>query len=247
MNLVMRALVMAGGEGRRLRPLTNGLPKPLLPVGDKPILEHVLLQLRQFEIRNVTLAVAHLAPMIEMYFGSGTHLGMQLSYLREDVLLGTAGAVSRLADFDESIVMMNGDILTDLDLMAMLDEHRLHQAALTVASKVMYTDLSLGVLDVNENGIVLCYREKPQLSYRVGLGIYIIDPVVKAFMRPGERVDMPELINRLICGGRTVATYQHNGKWIDIGTPEEYARVEEESRLQTKIQAIKAKVASVHT
>ena len=225
----MRALVMAGGEGRRLLPLTSNVPKPLLRVGDKPILEYVLAQLERYRVDHVTLAVAHLASLIEGYCGYGIR-GLRISYLREQNPLGTAGALAILEDFTEPIFMMNGDVLTDINLRAMLARHKANKALITVATKRMYTDLTLGVLDVDAGGRVSAYREKPRLEHRFGLGIYVVDPAVRRLMTPHQRVDMPDLITRVIAAGHPVAAYDHKGRWTDIGTPGEYAHVEQEWR-----------------
>jgi NDP-sugar pyrophosphorylase family protein len=223
----MRALVMAGGEGRRLNPLTRDTPKPLLLVSGKPILDHLLQHLQRFGVDRVTVAVAHLAPKIKAYFGTGAERGMSISYLHESIPLGTAGALARLDHFDEPILMLNGDILTDLDFTELVTEHRTRNATLTVASKIMHTNLTLGVLDLDESGLVAAYREKPRLEHRVGIGIYVVNPEVKDFIPDNKPLDMPSLINTLIARGKTVAGYDHSGNWIDIGTPEEYARAEE--------------------
>ena len=227
----MRALVMAGGEGRRLRPLTHETPKPLLRVGGKPILEHLLVCLKRSHVDRVTVAVAHLASKIEAYFGTGANQGMRISYLHESVPLGTAGALAQLEDFDETILMVNGDILTDLEFTQLVAEHHSQNAVLTVASKIIHTNLSLGVLDVDSSGLVAAYREKPRLEHRVGIGVYVVDPMVKEFIPVNQPLDMPELINMLVSAGNTVACYEHAGNWIDIGTPDEYDRVEEHNWL----------------
>ena len=223
----MKALLMAGGEGKRLRPFTSSVPKPLLELGTRPILEHTLLHLRTHGILDVTLTVNYLAHMIEDRFGDGETLQMRLRYQREELPLGTAGALKEAADFDEPLLMMNGDILTDLDIGLIRNRHLALQAAMTVASKVMTTELSLGVLDTAEDGSVTGYREKPRLQHRFGLGIYIVNPEVKALIEPGERIDAPTLIARLIARGKKVAYYDHPGRWVDIGLPEEYIRLRE--------------------
>jgi NDP-mannose synthase len=222
----MKALLMVGGEGRRLRPLTSDTPKSLLRVGRHTILDHTLLLLRRFGIQDVTLAVNYLAHKIEDHVGSGERAGMRASYLRETVPLGTAGALSLLDSFDATMLMMNGDIVTDIDIAAMRSLHTGHGAAMTVASKVMYTDLSLGVLDVGEDGLIQAYREKPRIAHRFGIGIYLLEPSVRRHMQTGERLDVPELIARLLQAGEKVACYDHPGHWIDIGLPEDYARVQ---------------------
>jgi NDP-sugar pyrophosphorylase family protein len=221
---------MVGGEGRRLRPLTESKPKSLLQVGSRSILEHTLLLLREHGILDVTLAVNYLAWMIEDAFEDGRRLGMRIRYLHEPKPLGTAGALSELADFSETTLMMNGDILTDIDLSAMRDFHKNEGAVMTVASKTMYTHLSLGVLDVDGAGLITGYREKPRLEHRFGIGMYVVDPIVKRYMTAGEPLDVPELINRLISDGQKVSAYDHPGKWVDIGLPEDYARVQEALR-----------------
>lgn len=225
--MTRRALVMAGGEGRRLRPLTEKLPKPLLHIRGRPILEHILRALRGAGVDHVTISVSYLACMIRDHFGTGEQFGLRISYLHEDKPLGTAGALGLLDEFDRPAFMVNGDILSDIDLLSMLDEHRAWGAGLTVAAKTVHTDLSFGVIELDRDGLVRGYREKPRLSHRLGLGIYVVDPVVKRVLSPGERVDMPDVIARLIDDGVTVAPYDHAGKWLDIGRPEDYARADE--------------------
>jgi NDP-sugar pyrophosphorylase family protein len=235
---------MAGGEGRRLLPLTLDLPKPLLRVGEMPILEHVLTNLQHHGVQHVTLAVAHLASTIKAYCGAGIR-GLRISYLHEDVPLGTGGAIALLKNYDEPFFMMNGDVLTDINLQAMMAEHIAHKALISVATKVMYTDLTLGVLEVDTMGRVSAYREKPRLEHRFGLGIYVIDPQVRRFMTPHQRIDMPDLITRVIAAGEVVASYDHKGRWTDIGTPSEYAKVDEEWRAMAAMSAPPAASESV--
>lgn len=223
----MHALVMAGGEGRRLLPLTENLPKPMLRVGGVPMLDHVLLHLKRHGVTRVTLAVAYFASIIETYCGSSIH-GLKISYLREETPLGTAGAISLLEDIDAPFFMMNGDVLTDIDLRSMLEQHKEHKAALTVGTKCMHTDLSLGILETDAAGRVTQYREKPRIEHRYGLGIYLVDPLVRNYMARNQRIDMPDLINRLIQEDRVVASYDHKGAWTDIGTPSEYSKVEKD-------------------
>lgn len=234
---------MVGGEGRRLRPLTYTTPKSLLRVGHLTILEHMLLLLRRFGIHDVTLAVNYLASMIEDRLRTGEELGVRIRYQREAIPLGTAGALSLLDGFDETTLMMNGDILTDLNIEDMLESHRAHGAVLSVASKIMHTDLSLGVLDVQENGLVAAYREKPRLEHRFGIGVYLVEPIVKSYIREGERVDVPELIGRLLSDRQKVACYEHTGQWTDIGLPEDYARIQKEAE-RMEIAALHSHLAS---
>jgi len=235
---------MAGGEGRRLSTLTRDTPKPLLRVSGKPILEHLLRRLRQFGVDRVTLAVAHMASKIEAYFGDGEQLGVQIDYLHEKTPLGTAGALGLLNRFDDSILMLNADILTDLDFHQLVAHHLAHRAKLTVASKMMHTQLSLGVLETDGNGMVSGYKEKPQIEHRVGIGIYVVSPQVREIIPANKRIDMPEVINTLLAAGKPVASYTHHGNWIDIGTPDEYARLEENHWLGSVIQPAEAAAAA---
>jgi NDP-sugar pyrophosphorylase family protein len=225
----MQALLMVGGDGRRLRPLTDTTPKSLLEVGNRPILEHTLELLRRHGIHDVTLAVKHLAWMIEDRFGNGERLGMRISYRHERDALGTAGALGLLPPLEDTLLLMNGDILTDIDLSEM---HRLHQrqsATMTVASKMIETRLSLGVLDVGKDGLLEAYREKPAVRNRSGIGIYLVEPLVQNYVVPGERIDAPELIDILLKDGERVACYDHTGKWTDIGLLEDYERAQKEA------------------
>ena len=234
----MRALIMAGGAGKRLHPLTQDLPKPLLRVRGKPILEHLLLSLRRAHVEDVTLAVAHLASKLEAYFSAGANYGLRISYLHEDFPLGTAGALGILEQFEETILMTNADILTDLDFGKMLAQHRDQGAVLTVASQLRHTQISLGVLEVGVNGMVSGYLEKPRLEHRVGIGIYAVDPEVREFIPPTGPFDMPDVINALVAAGKKVGCYDHAGNWVDIGTPEEYSRAEEHSWLGANLDTV---------
>lgn len=220
----MKALLMVGGEGKRLRPLTSHTPKALLQLGQYTILDHAIFLLRRYGITDVTFAVNYLAAKIENHIGSGASLRIRPSFLRETKPLGTAGALSVLQDFEETVLMMNGDILTDIDLSGMFDVHVSSGAAMTVASKVLYTNLSLGVIQVSDDGLIESYCEKPRLAHRVSIGIYLAEPRIRQYLIPGARVDVPELITRLLAAGEKVGCYQHEGEWIDIGRPEDYAQ-----------------------
>jgi NDP-sugar pyrophosphorylase family protein len=229
---------MAGGAGKRLHPLTQDLPKPLLRVRGKPILEYILLRLQLAHVDDVTLAVSHLASKLEAHFSSGAKHGLRISYLHEDFPLGTAGALGLLERFEETILMTNADILTDIDFGKMLTQHRDQAAVLTVASQLRHTQVSLGVLELGANGMVSGYLEKPRLEHRVGIGIYAVEPEVKAFVPPGRPFDMPEVINALVAAGKKVGCYDHAGNWIDIGTPEEYSRAEEHGWLGANLDSV---------
>lgn len=219
----MRAVVLAGGKGRRLQPYTTVLPKPLMPVGDEPILEIIVRQLREAGCSELTFAVGHLAELIEAYFGSGERFGVSISYSREYTPLGTAGPLGLLPPQDASLIVMNGDILTDLDFRRFATVHRESGAAATVAVYTKHVPLSLGVLDIDdERCAVVGYREKPTECYRVSTGIYCLRPDVLDLLEPGVYSNLPDLILELIERNEKVHAYDFDGCWLDIGTPEDY-------------------------
>jgi len=218
----MRAIILAGGKGTRLRPYTTILPKPLMPVGDAPILEIILCQLKHFGFTEITIAVGHLAQLIEAYFGNGSKLGVQISYSLEDKPLGTAGPMRLIGDLGESFLLMNGDILTTLDFGKMYSWHRARGGIATLGVFQKKVPLDLGVLKVSDGDYVEGYTEKPTLSYSVSMGIYIFEPRVQGFMAKDVRLDLPELVLELIGRGEQVGAYRFEGMWLDIGRPDDY-------------------------
>ena len=221
------ALVLAGGKGQRLRPFTANFPKPLMPVGDRTILEIILERLRDHGVNRVTLAVNHLAPLIRAYFADGRRLSLNLEYIDEDQPLGTAGPIGSLGAVPGTVIVMNGDILTDFNFRDFITQHRRSGAALSVATMLQKSELEWGVVDADENGRLMGFREKPVTYHRICIGIYATEARARALVSPGQRVDMPELIMRLVELGETVAVYDHVGNWIDIGRPNDLARAQQ--------------------
>jgi NDP-mannose synthase len=227
----MRAVILAGGKGRRLHPYTAVFPKPLVPLGDRPILEIVVEQLKLSGFDRLTFAVGHLAGLIQAYFGDGSRFGIRIEYSVETKPLGTAGPLSLLSDLDGDFLVMNGDILTDLDFRAMLRRHRASGAIGTVAVYNKRVDLSLGVVELDANDEVSGYVEKPAFNYLVSSGIYCFRPDVLGHLESGAYCDLPELVLRLIRRGQSVRGYRFEGYWFDIGRPEDYeVALEEFSR-----------------
>jgi NDP-mannose synthase len=220
----MRAVVLAGGRGSRLKPYTTVLPKPLMPIGDMPILELLLRQLRRTPVKRVTLAVGHLAPLLMAYFGDGSRFGIAIDYSHEDEPLGTAGPLSRLTDLDGTFVVLNGDLLTDIDLNAMLAFHRANGAAATIGTFQRDLPIDLGVVDVDDASRVTGYREKPINHYRVSMGVYLLEPQVMRHIPRDTKFDLPDLVLALLAAGEPVAAYLHDGYWLDIGRPDDYQR-----------------------
>jgi mannose-1-phosphate guanylyltransferase/phosphomannomutase len=206
-------------------------------VGNRPILEHTFELLRRHGIQDVTLAVKYLASMIEDRFGNGEGLGMRISYQHENSPLGTAGALGLLPPLEDTLLMMNGDILTDIDLSEMYELHQRQSAIMTVASQIIETRLSLGVLDVREDGLLEAYREKPPVRNRSSIGIYLLEPAVQAYVASGQHLDVPELIDMVLKDGKRVACYDHAGKWTDIGLLEDYERAQKEAAAAVEVAA----------
>ncbi len=214
----MRAAILAGGRGTRLAPYTTVLPKPLVPVGDRPILELILCQLAAAGVDHVDLCVGHLGELIKAYFSQSrsTPEGVELHYYYEDEPLGTAGAVRDLPAPEGSMLVMNGDILTTLDYSELIAFHEDREAALTVASHRNEVRIDLGVIS-GEGDLIEDYVEKPTLSYEVSMGIYVYSPTAIGHI-PAGRFDFPDLVLALIESGERVCKYPFEGPWYDIGT-----------------------------
>ena len=220
----MRAVILAGGLGMRLRPYTMVLPKPLVPILDRPILEHLIAQLAASGVGRIDLCVGHLGALIETYFRDGAHLpeGVSLTFHWEDEPLGTAGAVTQVPDLEGAFLVLNGDLLTTLDFAALLAHHRSYDALLTVATTTKRVDLELGVIE-SADGLITGYREKPSLSFDVSMGIYVYDAAALDHI-PDGLCQFPDLVIRLLAAGEKVATYRSDAEWYDIGTTGEYER-----------------------
>ena len=224
----MRAIILAGGKGTRLAPYTTVFPKPLVPVGDMPILEIVVRQLRRAGVAHITMAVGHLANLLMAFFGDGGRLGLHIDYSLEDTPLGTAGPLALIEGLDDTFLVMNGDVLTTLDYMALVAYHRQRRAVATIAMHQREVKIDLGVIRVDETNRVVQYVEKPALDYLVSMGVYVFEPTVLRHIERGTRLDFPELIWKLLAADQVVAGFPHSGYWLDIGRPDDYARAVEE-------------------
>ncbi len=218
----MKAVILAGGTGTRLRPYTTILPKPLMPVGNYPISEILVRQLRHYGVNEITFAVGYLNQLIEAYFGDGKRWGVAIKYLREASPLGTAGPLAQLADFDQPLLVMNGDILTDLDFALFYRAHLDNGAEVSVATYTKTVKIDLGVVVSNRGNEIVEYLEKPTSTYQVSMGVYAFSPAVLNLIPSGERFDFPDLVTKLISVGRKVRVFPHDGLWLDIGRSEDY-------------------------
>jgi NDP-sugar pyrophosphorylase family protein len=221
-----RAVVLAGGLGMRLRPYTTVLPKPLMPVGDRPILDIIVRQLRHHGFERLTIVTGHLAELIEAFFGDGERFGIAIDYFREDEPLGTVGALSLLDGLDDDFLVMNGDVLTDLAYGEFLDGHRASGAAASVAAHRREVQISLGVLqfeDSDDADRLTGYIEKPSYDYEVSMGVYAFAPRAIELIEPNKRLDFPDLVLRLLDAGEVVrARRSENDYWLDIGRHDDY-------------------------
>lgn len=222
------AIVMAGGKGTRLAPYTTVLPKPLMPLGDAPVLEYLLRKLRRHGVRRVCLAVNHLRHLIQAFFGDGSLLDLEITYAVEDIPLGTCGPVAQVLDqMAGQFLLLNGDLVTDLDVSAMLDCHNRCDAVATVAVKRHTMQLEYGALEIDNAGQVMRIREKPRTDYLINMGIYVLArDQIRRHLHSGEPLDMPQLLQALMEAGQSVRAYEADCEWLDIGRPDEYARAQ---------------------
>jgi NDP-sugar pyrophosphorylase family protein len=221
-----QALVMAGGEGKRLWPLTKDTPKPLLDVGDSPVIERIVGQIKDAGIGQIAVSTHYRADMIEERLGDGTQYGVGISYVREEQPLGTAGALGLLAPWNGTLLMVNGDVLTKVRYELLLDYHRETKAVATVGVRRHETQIPFGVM-VLEGHSVRGIQEKPTVENYVNAGVYLLEPEVRGRVEPGRHMDMPELIQRLLDTGQPVSAFPILEDWIDIGRPEDYERAKE--------------------
>lgn len=220
----MRAVILAGGLGMRLRPYTTILPKPLVPVGDRPILEHIIRRLSACGVTSIDVCLGHLGELIQLYFSQQDKLPgeLELRWHWEDEPLGTAGALGTVAGLDQTFIAMNGDVLTTLDYGELIDYHRAQGAVLTVATQSKRVDIDLGVIE-QRDGMIIDYREKPSLQYRASMGIYVYEPRALEYL-PGGPCQFPDLVLRLLDAKEPVAAFSSAAEWYDIGTLHEYER-----------------------
>jgi NDP-sugar pyrophosphorylase family protein len=221
-----QAVVLAGGKGTRLAPFTTVLPKPLLPIGNKAILEVVVEQLAAARFTDLTFAVGYLPHLIEAVFGDGSEYGVEIGYHREPSPLGTAGVLADLSHLDEPFLMMNGDVLTTLDYRALYHAHCEAGNALTVATHRRSVRSDYGVLHLDGQNAstrrVTGWEEKPEHSYCVSMGVYIVDPIVTSFVPRDEPIDLPDVVVKLLEAGQPVGSYAYDGLWLDIGRHDDY-------------------------
>lgn len=231
-----RAVILAGGKGTRLRPYTVVLPKPLMPIGDFPILEVIVKQLVRCGFDRVTLAVNHQAELIKAFFGDGAKWGVRIDYSLEDRPLGTMGPLRLIGDLPDDFLVMNGDTLTDLDYAAFHERHVEAGAIFSISSFVREHMVDYGVLEPDERGRLAGFREKPCLTYEVSMGVYMVSRAAVAAIPEGRQYGFDHLMVDLIRAGTPARVVRHDGYWLDIGRPDDYAQaIEDFGRMRARL------------
>jgi len=223
----MRAVILAGGKGTRLRPYTVSLPKPLVPVGNRSILDIVLVQLRRAGVTRVTMAVNHLAHLIMAYFGDGKRWGLQIDYSLEDKPLSTIAPLKLIKDLPENFFVMNGDVLTDLDAAGLYRYHVDHDADITVATFERDSKIDFGVLETDENDRIVGFAEKPVYHFSVSMGLYVLNRRLLEIVPADAPFGFDNLMLACVEHGRKALSYPHRGFWLDIGRPDDYEQANE--------------------
>ena len=216
-----RAVILAGGKGTRLRPYTVVLPKPLMPIGEFPILEVIVKQLVAAGFDHITMAVNHQAEIIKAFFMDGSKWGIRIDYSLEDQPLGTMGPLKLIADLPEHFLVMNGDILTDLDFSAFHDAHLNDDEVFTISSHVREQVVDYGVLETSD-GLLRGLREKPRMYYEVSMGVYMMSRTALSYVPEGRAYGFDHLMHDLIAAKQPVSVRKFDGYWLDIGRPDDY-------------------------
>jgi NDP-sugar pyrophosphorylase family protein len=220
---IMKAIILAGGKGTRLEPYTTVFPKPMLPVGDKPILDIVIQQLSHYGVKEIILSVGYLAELIQAYYNQNNPPNdVSLSYVKEKRPLGTAGSLSLMSDLTETFLVMNGDVLTSLDYRNLFKFHKKNKGIMTIAMHKRKVDIDFGVISTDEKYRLTGYDEKPMLDYLVSMGIYVFEPEVLTYISKNKKLDLPDLVKRLLDAGEKVQGYPYGGYWLDIGRHDDY-------------------------
>jgi len=223
----MKAVIQCGGKGTRLRPYTLVLPKPLMPVGAKPVLQLLLTWLRRNGTRDVYITTGYLGNLIQGFCGDGRRWDLRIKYIEESEPLGTIGALSLLREeLDERFLVINGDVLTDLNLRAFVDCHREHAADLTIATARRTIHMDFGVIE-DVDGTVMRFREKPNLTHVVSMGVYCMEPAVLRHIPSGVPFGFDNMMGCMLGQGLSVRIFPHNGFWLDIGRVEDFRKAQD--------------------
>ena len=221
------AVILAGGRGTRLHPYTIALPKPLVPISDKPILEIIVTQLVKQGFERIIITVNHQADIIMAYFGDGNKWGIKIEYSLENQPLGTMCPLKMLKDLPEYFLVMNGDVLSDIEYASFLDEHIEARRVFSIASYTRIQKNDYGILEV-ENDVLCGFKEKPEIPFVVSMGIYAVSKKVVEYIPSGQYFGFDMLMEKLLKKNIKVNIHEHKGYWLDIGRPDDYAQAIED-------------------
>ena len=230
----VQAIVLAGGKGTRLRPYTTSLPKPLVPVGDYPVLEIIIRQLKRSGFRDIKILTGHLAELIEAYFKDGKRWGVHIDYVREEVPLSTAGGLALINDLQENFLVINGDTLTTLDYGELFRFHLKKGGIATISMQKQKVKMDYGVIEMAPDFLLEDYIEKPTHQLLVSMGVNVFNARCKKYIRRGEVIGMPDLMLRMKKQGEKIFCYLSDCFWLDIGRVEDYQIAQDEFRRYQK-------------
>lgn len=224
----MQAVILAGGKGTRLKPYTTVMPKPLVPVGDLPILEILIRQLAYYRIKEVIISTGHLAELIEAYFKKGSKWGVKIRYIREEKELGTAGAIKNINNLDDNFIVMNGDILTNINYVDLYKFHIEKRGIATLATVRREVSIDFGIVETDGNASLIDYIEKPKYVKYISMGINVFNKKCKKYISKGESIGIPDLMLRMKAKDEEVYCYKNEFYWLDIGRIEDFQKAQEE-------------------
>lgn len=226
----MKAVILAGGKGTRLAPYNTIFPKPLVPLGERPILDIIIHQLAHYGFNDIVLSLGYLAELIEAYFRDGSPRveDANITFVREKEPLGTVGSLALVPNLNDSFIAMNGDILTTLDYRKLLAFHKEHGAELTIALNRRQVKIDFGVIDINNAFEIQSFTEKPTLSYLVSMGIYVYEPTVLKYIPSSKYLDFPDVVQQMLKEGKKVIGYPCDDYWLDLGSHLDYQRAQDE-------------------
>jgi NDP-sugar pyrophosphorylase family protein len=224
-----RAIILAGGKGTRLKPYTISLPKPLVPIGEVPILEIIIRQLKQNGFGHITITVNHMADIIKAFFGDGSKWDIKIDYSLENKPLSTMGPLKLIEDLPEDFLVMNGDVLTDLNFELFYDEHVRNKSNFTIGSYSRIDKVEYGVLIENEKSELIKFEEKPSKEYLVSMGVYMMNKGNLDLIPKDTFFGFDHLMNLLIEMGNYPKIFKFNGYWLDIGRPSDYEKAIEDN------------------
>ena len=220
----MQVILLAGGRGRRLLPYTTVLPKPLMPVGDYSILEVILLQMKHFGLMDITISTGYLHELICAFLSTKKNLGLDIKIIHEDSPLGTIGPLHLIPDLEDSFLVMNGDILTDLNYQDLIEQHERSNATATIATYKREVHIDFGVIHRDQGLKIHSFQEKPVLNYEVSMGIYVFNKRILQYVPDNQAFGFDDLMKVLIERNEEVYSYPYDGFWLDIGRPDDYER-----------------------